>query len=74
MTSARRPTIIIVMEGAPICPVCIEPLGVYEPLLAVSATSARRLSLAREGLPASETVMHRSCAPESAVALLSTDG
>lgn len=70
MTGDRAAPIMVAMERAQVCPVCGEPFGVYEPLLVIGPGSARRFSLAREPLPGGgETVVHKVCAPASAVAL-----
>ena len=70
MTDDRATSIITAMERAQVCPVCGEPFGVYEPLLVIGSGSARRISLAREPLPAGgETVVHGVCAPAGAVAM-----
>ncbi len=67
MTGAPRSPIILAMQQTRQCPVCGEPFGVYEPLLAIGPRSARRISLARQEFPAAdETVVHYACATEAA--------
>ena len=51
------------MSASLFCPVCDEPIGVYEPVVVIGGGKARTTSLAREPRlgGSGEAVLHRAC-------------
>ncbi len=53
----------MVREGIQVCPLCGERIGVYEPVVVLSANPPRRTSLAREPVVRDEeaVLVHADC-------------